>query len=83
MDDDFDRKTEPAGDLDPPDRKPPTAVGTEEAPRPDDRAGTPKVRALLKSGQSSWLGKWVNAVLDTVDIAADLARDAVLSVTRR
>ena len=82
MEDDFEHKTEPAGDLDPPDRKPPTAVGTAEAPGPDEAGGT-RVRALLQSGQTSLLGKWVNAVLDTVDSAADLARDAVLSVTRR
>jgi hypothetical protein len=82
MEDDFEHTTQPAGDLDPPDRKPPTAVGTAEAPRPDD-AGGAKVRALIGPGSTSWLGKWVNTVLDVVDIAAEVARDAVLSVTRR
>jgi hypothetical protein len=82
MEDNFEPKTEPAGDLDPPASKPTTAVGTAEAPGPDDGGGT-RVRALLQSGQSSLLGKWVNAVLDTVDVAADLARDTFLSVTRR
>ena len=82
MEDEFERQTEPAGSLDPPSRKPPTAVATAEAPGPHNPGGT-KVRALLQAGPTSWLGKWVNAVLDTVDIAADLARDAVLSVTRR
>ena len=82
MEDDFEHKTEPAGDLDPPSRKPPTAVATAEASKPDDSGGA-RVRALIGPGTTSLLGKWVNAVLDTVDIAADLARDAVLSVTRR
>ena len=82
MEDEFERETEPAASLDPPSKKPPTAVATAEAPRPDD-SGRAKVRALIGPGPTSWLGKWVNSVLDVVDIAADVARDAVLAVTRR
>ena len=82
MEDEFERQTEPSASLDPPSKKPPTAVATAEAPRPDD-ARPVKVRGLLQAGPGSWLGTWVTRVLDAVDVAADLARDAVLSVTRR
>lgn len=82
MEDEFERQTESEASLDPPSRKPPTAVGTAEAPKPDDSGGT-RVRALIGAGSTSWLGRWVSTILDVVDSAADAARDAVLGLTRR
>ncbi|HYC51454.1 MAG TPA: hypothetical protein VEB19_10140 [Gemmatimonadaceae bacterium] len=80
MEDEFSRETEPAASLDPPSKKPPTAIATADAPGPDNPGrALPRVRA----SRSGSLGRWVNAVLDTVDVAADLARDTLLSLGRR
>ena len=67
-DDDFVPETEPAGSLDPPSRKPPTAValgtqGSEPKGRPDG--------ITVVSAKPSWLGRFLIRAFDALDEAAD------------
>ena len=80
MEDDFSRETEPSAALDPPSRKPPTAVGTAEAPGSDPgQPGRRGQAVAIKRAQAipNWFGKWISKALDVVDVLADAASEAL------
>jgi hypothetical protein len=74
MEDEFERETQPSGALDPPSRKPPTAVGV-ATPGPGGEGGR---SALVRARTtSSWLGKLLNRTLDVVDELGDVVAEAL------
>lgn len=76
MNEEFFRKTEPSGALDPPSRKPPTTVGLAVAPRP--QPGRP-ARAALRSAMRApnWLGRWLSRTFAAVDALADATAEVL------
>ena len=75
MSEDFPSDTQPSGSLVPPDRHPPTAVGTAMSPLSPQ---SPRVRW----GEGMSLGSLVTKVLDTLDVVGDsIARIAGLRRT--
>jgi hypothetical protein len=71
MDDDFMRRTAPGGDLSKPPRKPPTAVGTDTLPNPDDF-----LRRFVRSRpRRRWYTRLLRRTFDAIDDLGDaLAR---------
>ncbi len=75
MQDDFEPKTEPSGSLDPPSRKPPTAVGG-AAPGSEPEYRKPH-SIVMASAQPNWLGRFLTKAFDTLDKAADTVADSL------
>jgi hypothetical protein len=75
MEDEFEREIEPKRDLDPPSRKPPTAVGAATSgPAPERSRSVSMVRA---KAAPNWLGTFVTRTLDVVDELGDLVAEAL------
>ena len=74
IEDDFQPKTDPFGSLDPPSRKPPTAVrAADSGSDPDDlRHSVVSVVATPNA-----LGKFLSRAFDMIDEAADTIADAL------
>ena len=73
--DDFEPKIEPSGALDPPSRKPPTAVG---AAAPGSEPEYRKPRSIVTAfAQPNWLGRFLTSAFDTLDKAADTVADSL------
>jgi hypothetical protein len=77
MEDDFRPDTQPAGELVPPPRKPPTAVAS-AAPDPAPGERPIAVRAWRRTGRPlSALGGFVNGVFDVLDSLGDSIAEGV------
>ena len=72
--DDFVPETEPAGSLEPPSRKPPTAVGLGDA---GSEPGDSPVAITVVSSRPNWLGRFLSRAFDAVDEAADTVATAL------
>ena len=79
MSEEFERSTQPSGEMDPPSKDPPTAVGTDEVP---DGGGGPRraLPARTSGRRPGWLAEWLTRTLDTVDMLADRARETLLGI---
>lgn len=76
MEDDFIRETQPAGDLNVPPRKPPTAVATATpAPSPGERPLA--VRAWRRKPRSTALAVAVSGIFDILDRIGDSIAETV------
>jgi len=82
MPDDFTPEPEPRGDLVPPPRTPPTAVGA-ATPDPDDEAPR-RIRALARfeaglrpAPQRARFARTIDAALDALDVAGDAIAEAI------
>ena len=76
MQEDFEPKTELSGSLDPPSRKPPTAVATgSPGPEPEDRrvAVTQSVAVATPNA----FGRFLSRAFDVIDEAADKVAEAL------
>jgi hypothetical protein len=68
IEDEFQPNTEPSGSLDPPSRKPPTAVGTAGSDsNPDDR----RYSVVTVVAKPNALGRFLSRAFDMIDEAAD------------
>jgi len=75
MEDEFFRETQPSGALEPPSRKPPTAVGV-ATPGDGGEGGRPASVALA-TARPNWFGKFVSRTLDVVDELGDIVAEAL------
>jgi hypothetical protein len=75
MDDEFDRETQPSGALEPPSRKPPTAVGV-ATPGPGPEGGR-SVSLAVAAATPNWLGRFVSRTLDIVDELGDVVAEVL------
>ena len=74
-DDDLVPETEPAGSLEPPSRKPPTALALGDAgSEPGDR---PLVAITVVGSKPNWLGRFLRRAFDGLDEAADTVATAL------
>lgn len=67
MEDDFNPETEPAGSLDPPPRKPPTAVTAAGSSRPEH----PPHSLVSAPATPNAFGRFLSRAFDVIDEAAD------------
>jgi hypothetical protein len=75
MEDEFQPKTDPSGSLDPPSRKPPTAVST--AGSGSDPKGRRHAITVTSVATPNALGRFLNRAFDVVDDAADTVAKAL------
>lgn len=75
MDDEFDRETQPSGALEPPSRKPPTAVGV-ATPGSSPERGRP-VSVAVVAARPNWLSTFVSRTLDVVDELGDVVAEVL------
>jgi len=74
IEDEFQPKTDPFGSLDPPSRKPPTAVGAANSGSdPDDRRHS--VVSVVATPNA--LGRFLSRAFDMIDEAADTIANAL------
>jgi hypothetical protein len=75
MENEFERETQPSGALEPPSRKPPTAVGV-ATPGSSPERGRPA--ALVRAAATpNWLGKFLSRTLDVVDELGEIVAEAL------
>jgi hypothetical protein len=67
--------TDPSGAMDPPDRKPPTAVAAAGGSGSDPRARGHAV--VHVAAMPNWLGRALNKTFDVLDEAADTVAEAL------
>jgi hypothetical protein len=75
MEDEFAPETEPFGALEPPSRKPPTAVGV-ATPGSSPERGQP-ASVVRARATPSWLGRFLSRTLDVVDELGDVVAEAL------
>ena len=74
IEDEFQPKTDPFGSLDPPSRKPPTAVSSANSGSgPDDRRHS----VVSVEATPNALGRFLTRAFDMIDEAADTVADAL------
>jgi len=75
MQDDFRPETQSSGDLEPPSRKPPTAVGT-GAPEPDPEDRRFAIAATTERTPNAF-GRFLSRAFDVLDEMADTVANAL------
>ena len=74
IEDEFQPKTDPFGSLDPPSRKPPTAVSAADSGSSGDDRGYSVVNVAVIPNA---LGRFLSRAFDIIDEAADTIADAL------
>ena len=84
MSEEFERQTQPGGEMDPP-RDPPTAVGADTAPEGESGGGGARKALPATTGgkRHRLLGDWVARTLDVVEMMADATRETLLGGRKR
>lgn len=73
--DEYQPETDPSGAMDPPQRKPPTAVA---AAGGSGSEGEPRGHAIVRvAAKPNWLGRALNKAFDVLDEAADTVAEAL------